>query len=401
MDELDCLTSDLLHPSDYGHGRMAANLAHALRPLLPKSAQPPLHPMFLRSLVLAGCLLAALTAETFATLVAPDHAALLYSGRRVVEPDHARFAYSGARVRIAFRGESLGVRLAAERTGVHINLHLAGHRVQKIALTPAPAFYPLVANLDPSEVHTVELVQATEGFVGATIFHGFVLPEGATVVPWPAPESRRILFIGDSITCGYGIEASGPDQPFRAEEENFCLGYAALAARALHADYEVVARSGIGLYRNYGGPVEGSADNLPALFDRVFFRHATPVWDHSAFSPDVICLNLGTNDYSGKNHDENAFEAAGVAFVSRLLTLHPRARILMLSGPMQNGEALRLRLAAIRAATDPARVGLFALSPQGSRGFGAHYHPSALQAEHNATELVAHLATWMDWPLNH
>jgi lysophospholipase L1-like esterase len=339
------------------------------------------------------------SAATFAALVAPDHAELLYSGRRVIEPEQARFAYSGARVRIAFRGASLGVRLAAERPGVHVNLHLDGRRVQKIALTPAPALYPLVANLDPAKVHTVEIVQATEGFIGATIFHGFVLPEGATVVPWPDPESRRILFIGDSITCGYGIEASGADQPFRPEEENFCLGYAALAARALRADYEVVARSGIGLYRNYGGPVEGNADNLPALFDRVFFRHAAPVWDHAAFSPDVICLNLGTNDFSGKNHDENAFEAAGTRFVNRLLALHPRARILLLSGPMQNGEALRLRLAAVRDATDPTRVGLFALSPQGSRGFGAHYHPSALQAEHNAAELVAHLAAWMAWPV--
>ena len=37
VDSLDCLTSDLLHPTDYGHARMAENLARALRPLLPSA----------------------------------------------------------------------------------------------------------------------------------------------------------------------------------------------------------------------------------------------------------------------------------------------------------------------------------------------------------------------------
>lgn len=37
VNDLSCLSSDLLHPSDYGHARMAENLALALRPLLPAS----------------------------------------------------------------------------------------------------------------------------------------------------------------------------------------------------------------------------------------------------------------------------------------------------------------------------------------------------------------------------
>lgn len=37
VDDLSCLTSDLLHPNDSGHARMAENLARALRPLLPSA----------------------------------------------------------------------------------------------------------------------------------------------------------------------------------------------------------------------------------------------------------------------------------------------------------------------------------------------------------------------------
>ena len=331
--------------------------------------------------------------------IAPDHPALLYSGRRAVDAAEASFSWSGSRVRIAFRGDALSVRLAAERRGVHVNLYLDGLRVQKLALDPAETVYPLVAKLAPDRVHTVELVVATESFIGACHFRGFILPEGATIEPWPVPETRRIKFIGDSITCGYGIEASGPDQPFRPEEENFCLTYSALTARALRADYHVVARSGIGIHRNYGAPREGSPDAMPALFDRLSFRHAKPSWDHSAFSPDLICLNLGTNDWSGPARDEDAYEEAAVAFVARLLDLHPRAKILLLFGPMQNAGDLRERLARVRERTAPERIGLFALSPQGKLGFGAHHHPSAAQAEYNAAELTRHIAEWMNWPV--
>jgi lysophospholipase L1-like esterase len=35
VDDLSCLSSDLLHPSDAGHARMAENLSRALRPILP------------------------------------------------------------------------------------------------------------------------------------------------------------------------------------------------------------------------------------------------------------------------------------------------------------------------------------------------------------------------------
>ncbi|MDF3055929.1 MAG: lysophospholipase [Rariglobus sp.] len=38
VDDLSCLGSDLLHPTDYGHARMAENLVRALRPIIEKSA---------------------------------------------------------------------------------------------------------------------------------------------------------------------------------------------------------------------------------------------------------------------------------------------------------------------------------------------------------------------------
>ena len=48
---------------------------------------------------------------------------------------------------------------------------------------------------------------------------------------------------------------------FSYDNENHTLSYTYLTARALNADFNVVAKSGIGMYRSYGGPIEGTPGN--------------------------------------------------------------------------------------------------------------------------------------------
>jgi hypothetical protein len=43
------------------------------------------------------------------------------------------------------------------------------------------------------------------------------------------------------------------------------------------------------------------------------------------------------------------------------------------------------------------QVHLLELSPQGSLGYGADWHPSKAQAQRNAAELTAYLRELMDW----
>lgn len=70
----------------------------------------------------------------------------------------------------------------------------------------------------------------------------------------PALPDRRIEFISNSITCAYGNESTNPNDHFEYETENHYLGYAQQTTRNLGAVAYVVARSGIGVYREYGGP---------------------------------------------------------------------------------------------------------------------------------------------------
>lgn len=333
--------------------------------------------------------------------VAADDPLLVYSGRRDdSKPGEVRLGYSGARVRMAFEGEKLGMRMDSAKPN-WVEVIIDGKRREKLGVSGVGAYYDLAGYLSPG-VHTVEIVKVTEGMVGPVGFKGFALPEGGRAVEWPEKQTRRIEFVGDSITCGYGIEVDDPKLHFSPETENFCDSFAWLAARTLNADYLVVARSGIGMLRNYGGPADGSPDNMPAIYDRVLFHEPSLVWDHQRFTPDVVCINLGTNDFSGKGPDQEKYAANYVAFVKMLAGRYPSARVVLLMGPMFNGDALRTLLAQVAETVNkehPGKVTCFELSKQGAHGFGADYHPSKAQAKINGAELKKYLSELMGWPV--
>ncbi len=49
------------------------------------------------------------------------------------------------------------------------------------------------------------------------------------------PPARRMEFIGDSITCGFGIEGKSAEERFSTKTENPCKTYAALTAERFGA----------------------------------------------------------------------------------------------------------------------------------------------------------------------
>lgn len=334
--------------------------------------------------------------------VSPDHAQLLYSGRRddAEIAEGVRFGYSGVRVRLAFEGTAFGMRMDSAKPN-WVDVMIDGRRVDKRKVEGVGSYYDLAADLAPG-VHTAEIVKATEGMVGPLIFKGFALADGGKVVEWPEKQTRKIEFIGDSITCGYGIEATEPKQHFTPETENFCDTYVWLAAQALNADYLVVARSGIGMLRNYNGPADGSPDNMPAIYDRVLFHDPALVWDPARFTPDVVCINLGTNDFTTSGANREKYAANYLSFVKMLIGRYPSARIVLLMGPMLNTGDLQTTLAQVAEAVNkeyPGKASSFELSAQGAHGFGADYHPSQEQAKINGAELTKYLSDLMNWPV--
>jgi len=332
--------------------------------------------------------------------ILPDNPALSYSGRiDRSTPGQATLSWSGSRIRLLFHGTDVALRMHDDTGQTYVRAWIDGQPLPKIHLTTTESRIPLAAGLDTG-VHSVDIVRITEGMQGLSHFQGFVLDSAAKALPFPKEPDRRLLFIGDSITCGYGVESDDPADHFSPATEDFCQGYTGLTVAALQTDYLVVSRSGIGMVRDYDGPYEGNDDAMPLIYGSLLYGRETPAWNPADFVPHAICINLGTNDFSTTGVNREKFIATYIRFAEGLLIQYPRARLVLLQGPMNNSKELHEDLQKVLSAlsaTHRDRASYLELSAQGELGFGADSHPNRRQSKRNAAELTAYLRKLLGW----
>lgn len=216
----------------------------------------------------------------------------------------------------------------------------------------------------------------------------------------------KLEFIGDSITCGYGIEGVWEKDTFTTQQERPDKAYAFLTAKALGAEVQLCSWSGIGLTSNY---VDPETVNLP---DTHWLMQANwpytdkwlslrlglepEVWDSEArYEPDVVVINLGTNDISWVR----GIEDRRLNYVAQLRQLieavhrrSPRAKILCCLGIM--GEALN---ASVKEAVELFKKDFPKVTAEAlaftqqleSDGIGADWHPSAVTHKKAAAVLTS------------
>lgn len=155
-----------------------------------------------------------------------------------------------------------------------------------------------------------------------------------------AKKDTSIEFIGDSITCGYGID---DDQYgyFSTSTEDFTKTYAYLTAKEVDADYSAVAFSGYGVLSGYttDGRIN-SEDTLWNFYDKssVFSDGSLAYWNFDNFIPDYIVINLGTNDasYCSSLQRRTAFYESYYDFIKFVRDKNPDSYILCVLGDMNN-----------------------------------------------------------------
>ena len=318
-----------------------------------------------------------------------DNPEINYMGRIYWNEDgEGEFTFPGTTAMLRFKGTGIGME-ASPGSGKFM-VEIDGADPVAINFTPTDSLLTLAENLKDT-IHDVRITYALEGYELKPRFRGFVID--GKLLPAASRPDLKIEFIGNSITCGYGIEDDNPDHDFSYDTENHTMTYAYKTARALDADFNVVARSGIGIYRNYGGAREGDTQTMPLEYDYTMLYNHDHEWDHSKFHPEIICINLGTNDTSLDNYDIALYEQRYRDFLSHLRDIHPKAKIVLLTGAMLQDQALAdVKTALDRLASEDSQVYRFDMSPQtGELGYGASWHPSARQAERMADELIPFL----------
>jgi len=346
--------------------------------------------------------------------ISPADQHILYAGRiSFTHPERPAWNYPGVQIVAAFEGTSLKM-LAKPRSG-YFMAQIDQAEPFKVAFRGERDSVVTLATALPDSRHTVRLMYIIEGYEFFPEFWGFLLDEGRSLVEAPVLPSRKIEFIGNSITCGYGNEGTDKFEHFEYETENHYYSYASIAARNLNAQHWVVARSGIGAYRNYDGPKTGNPEsNMPVQYEYTGYAWKPELrqeptflsekWDFSRYQPDVICINLGTNDLSTPNYDLTLLKQSYKRLLSMVRQHNPKAKIVLLTGTMLYDEEQKIAIRLLDEVADEAHqsgdqeVYRFDMPHiMGDAFLGNDWHPNIYQDEKMAGELTAYLRGLMKW----
>ena len=335
-------------------------------------------------------LLAALSALAVSAASAVAETTLVpHVGGRVVQAEEGgyRFGWPGVYFEGRFTGPSVEVAVepGADILAVSIDGQARGEiRGGTARLT--------LGDLGPGE-HVVRLDKLTESQSGEARFIGFRAGEGGVALP-PKARPRRMEFVGDSHTVGYGVRSPSRDCTEQQVHDltDTSQAFGPILARRLDADYRIVAFSGRGVVRNFDGLAPG--EPLPTLFPRVIPGLAEPRIDPSeVWRPDLVVIGLGTNDFSMPLHpgeawaDETAlrtdYRNAYVAFVQGLAVSRPGARFLLIAGDTFAEDVAEVA----------DRTGAMAVRITGMEQTACHGHPSVRDQQMMADRLAAAIAS--------
>ncbi|MFN2104908.1 MAG: endoglucanase, partial [Candidatus Promineifilaceae bacterium] len=197
------------------------------------------------------------------TFFAPENERFRYIGRFDFDnPEGPAFDWSASAVEFSFVGTAVAIHLADGRNSYNV---VIDGRSQVLKTIKDREVYVLAEELEPGE-HTFRISKRTEAYVGAAVFKGADIT--GTLLETQPEAVRRIEFIGDSITAGYGNEGGSPDCWFTPDTENAGMSYAAVTADSLDADYSLIALSGLGVVRNLRADTAVSEQTAVDFIDR-------------------------------------------------------------------------------------------------------------------------------------
>ncbi len=201
------------------------------------------------------------------------------------------YSWPGVYFTARFTGPSVDVKVDDDQD----DLYLYVDGVHKLTLTRPGQATVALKDLGAGP-HRVRLEKASETQTSTGTFEGFYVASAADALPAPHYD-RRIEFIGDSFTVGYGDASRG--QTCTVEDvrdtTDTSLAFPTITAKHFDAAYRILASSGYGVVRNYGGMNPGNT--LPVLYQYTLFDKSVGVPD-DGWTPDVVVIGLGTNDFS-------------------------------------------------------------------------------------------------------
>jgi len=267
--------------------------------------------------------------------------------------------------------------------------------------------------------HIIQFIKVSEAERGS-IRITEILSDSNKIKP-TAQKAKKIEFIGDSITCAYGVD-DVVGNPFSTRTEDGTKSFAYKTAQKFHADYSIVAYSGFAILSCFAFTGERFTEAaLPQYYDKLGYSFEPNVfgdevaqlqntyWDYHDFVPDLVVINLGTNDHSYfTSIDESIVPEEKLAFIeeyekflAQIRANYPRTEILCVLGMMGQEVYPEIEQAVSNytTKTGDSHVHAFKMNVQNEaeNGLACDGHPAA-QSHVDATyELVAEIERLYGW----
>ncbi len=234
--------------------------------------------------------------------VLPTEENVKLMGRSYFDGEKRYFSFSGSGVEFKFKGESATLHFLSDNA----DTTAYGQRVRFAVLLDGEIVFDeimdenektLQVKTASDEIESVVTVVKLSEAKHSTFALGNITVSSYDGISPTNENNLKIEFVGDSLTCGYGIDDT--QSVFSTRTENFMKTYAYITANNLNADYSAVSFSGYGVVSGFtSGGRRPEAVVSKYYYDACLLPEASPVWNFNKKDNNLVVINLGANDAS-------------------------------------------------------------------------------------------------------
>lgn len=323
------------------------------------------------------------------------------------------FSFSGMSLVVSIEGAVVALDEAQRENAPRVAIYLDDERIVDDLITQKEMKYVVFDGTKERKgiVKIIKLSESPMSVMG-------IKPLEIGDMDWIQPTENKehfIEIIGDSITCGYGVDDEDCMHHFKTETEDCTKSYSLKTAAKLNVDVSLVSASGYGIISGYTDHPENKnvAEVLPPYYESLGYSRdlfAETVVPHSLTwnfagerQPDLVIVNLGTNDDSYCQDDEEKqkdYRTNYIEFLKVIRKNNKNAKILCVLGLM-GARLFPVICNAVEMYTQETadtNISTLLLPEQNpEEGYAADYHPIEKAHEKASRVLVQGIRELMKW----
>ncbi|MCL2719133.1 MAG: GDSL family lipase [Lachnospiraceae bacterium] len=213
--------------------------------------------------------------------------------------------FNGSAVEVNVNGSELWIDIEVDFAGIEpwATIWFNGEMVSRLMLTKGRKKICLFRGMNPAAIKNIVFMRETQAMADDELchllVHGF---EANGIFHSVAERKLKIEFVGDSITSGEGTYGNITETDWNPMFMGISLNYTVMIAKEFDAEFRCLSQSGWGVIAGWDN---NPRRNIPAKYETVcgFAKGsvnealgAAKPHDFAAWQPDVIVVNLGSND---------------------------------------------------------------------------------------------------------